>query len=426
MRAFFIFLLFLLSKAYAGNVDTFGIGSKATALGGAFSAYADDPFAVYYNPAGLTQIKEPTLSIGVEALDPHIKVHSYRAKDGDGNEVQPYGISFSDTSENFVVPHLGFAMPLNDRVFFGIAAYVPYGLHVKWENNPSQNPAAYNGFESYYVRGVVTPTLSFKLSDKLSFGFGISFGRSDAGTQRRIYSPSTPSLNNKVIKGDLHDDFNVSFNVGFLYKPLNNLALGLTYRSRTNTDFDGTVEVKGVQKVGASTSIDHPDQLQLGVRFDPTEKLTLTTDLLWTRWDTVGSYTVKFKEPLLGRKKEYFPRDWKNTKQLKFGIEYRWNEIVTLRGGYFYDPSPIPDHTFDMLWPDADKETYSAGLGLNFGKFTVDTVVQYTVARGKRHINGESSNLNNSYPGNAGNPGNVSMSADGHLWGYGITLSYRF
>ena len=33
--------------AYAGCVDTLGIGAKASAMGGAFSAYADDPFAVY-------------------------------------------------------------------------------------------------------------------------------------------------------------------------------------------------------------------------------------------------------------------------------------------------------------------------------------------------------------------------------------------
>ena len=33
----------------AGNVDTFGIGSKATALGGAFSAYADEVRFSYTN-----------------------------------------------------------------------------------------------------------------------------------------------------------------------------------------------------------------------------------------------------------------------------------------------------------------------------------------------------------------------------------------
>ena len=419
-------LLIFSSEAKAGNVDTFGIGSKATALGGAFSAYADDPFAVYYNPAGLTQIDVPTLSVGSEVLIPHLKVHNYRAVDGDGNRVEPYGASFTDTSDNLVVPHFGFATPLWQSLYFGIAAYVPYGLHIKWNNDPSKNPAVYNGFESYYVRGVVTPTLAVKLTDRLSAGFGISFGRSDAGTQRRIYAPSIPTLNGRVIEGNLHDDFNVSFNVGFLYRIYDNLSVGVTYRSRTKTDFKGTVEVKGIDKVGASTSIDHPDQLQLGLKYQPNKRLTLTADVVWTNWSIINGYIVKFDRPLLGKTEEYFPRDWKDTRQLRLGIEYKWSDFLTLRGGYFYDPSPIPDHTFDMLWPDADKKTYSVGAGFHFGRLTVDTVVQYVIAEYKREIGGESVNLNNSYPGTSGNPGRVSMSADGHLWGYGITVSYRF
>jgi long-chain fatty acid transport protein len=421
-------LLFLACPAMAGNVDTFGIGSKATALGGAFSAYADDPFAVYYNPAGLTQVERPTLSVGALYLNPHLKVHSYRAEDGDGNRVEPYGASFSDTSDSLVVPHLGFATHLFGGLYFGIAAYVPYGLHIKWESEPSRNPGAYNGFESYYVRGVVTPTLALKVTDRLSLGLGLSFGRSDAATQRRIYSPSIPSLHNRVIKGELHDDFNVSFNVGLLYRLYDNLSLACTYRSRTNTTFTGTVEVVGVDKVGASTSIDHPEQLQLGLKYEPNERLKLTADVVWTNWSVVRGYTVKFDRPLLGKGEEHFPRDWKDTRQIRLGVEYKVSELLTLRGGYFYDPSPIPDHTFDMLWPDADKKTYSFGWGLNFlnGRLTLDGVLQYIVAEQKREIGGESENLNGSYPGVSGNPGTVSMSADGHLWGYGLTLTYRF
>ncbi len=413
--------------AIAGNVDTFGIGSKATALGGAFSAYADDPFAVYYNPAGLIQIGSPQVSIGAEYLNPTLRIHNFRATDGNGVKVQPYNVSFTDTSDNLVVPHLGFATRLFNNVYFGIAAYVPYGLHIEWESDPSKNPGAYNGFESYYLRGVVTPTLAVKLNEKLSVGLGISFGRSDAGTQRRIYAPTIPSIHNRIIKGELSDDFNVSFNVGILFKPYDNLSFGLTYRSRTETDFEGTVEVVGVQKVHASTKIDHPEQLQAGVMYKPNEKLTLTADVVWTNWSVIKDYTVKFDRPLLGSvSEEYFPRDWEDTRQLRFGVEYKLNDMLTLRGGYYYDPSPIPDRTFDMLWPDADKKTYSFGVGLSFGRLTIDTVVQYIIAETAREIGGESVNFNGSYEGSSGNPGTVALSADGHLWGYGITVNYRF
>ena len=62
---------------------------------------------------------------------------------------------------------------------------------------------------------------------------------------------------------------------------------------------------------------------------------------------------------------------------------------------------------------------------MNFGRLSIDTVLQYSIAEYKREIGGESVELNDSYKIGE-NPGTVAMSADGHLWGYGITVNYRF
>jgi len=68
MKRFAILLLAAMllpaSIAYSGNIDTFGVGAKDTAPGGAFSAKADNFSAMYYNPAGLVQIKRPEISFG--------------------------------------------------------------------------------------------------------------------------------------------------------------------------------------------------------------------------------------------------------------------------------------------------------------------------------------------------------------------------
>ncbi len=421
----FLFLMCFPLASLAGNVDTFGIGSKATALGGAYTAYADGPFAIYYNPAGLTQIKRPMVSVGAEVMDPTLKLYDYKAKDYAGNEVQPYDKTITDTSPDLVIPFAGFVIPINDRFTFGFATYVPYGLHVKWKS--SNNAGMYNSFESYYLRFVATPTIAYKISDKLSIGFGVSIGRSYSGSQRRIYAPSLPNLNNKVIKGNLMDAVNYSYNIGIMYKPLKKITIGLTYRSMTHTHFSGTVKVVGVGETGASTSIDHPDQIQAGIRYTPTKNISLEADILWTHWDLIDQYTVNFNHPLLGKKKEVYPRNWKNTTQLKFGAEWKATKLLTLRAGYYYDPSPIPTDTFDILWPDGNKSTYCAGLGLNFGRFSVDMAVQYIISVGKRHIRGDSKELNNSYSDPiTGKQGSVYTNAYGHLWGYSLTLNYTF
>ena len=424
LLSFLILMCFPL-LTFAGNVDTFGIGSKATALGGAYAAYADGPFAIYYNPAGLVQIKRPMVSIGSEFMNPNLKLYDYKAKDWQGNEVQPYGKTLTDISPTLLIPFAGFAIPLNDRLVFGMATYVPYGLHIKWKS--SNNAGMYNSFESYYMRVVTTPTIAYKITNNLFVGFGISIGRSYTGSQRRIYAPSIPSLNNKVIKGHLMDPVNYSYNIGIMYKPTKQITLGLTYRSQAHTHFSGTVEVVGVESVGASTSINHPDQIQAGIRYTPNNKLSFEIDVLWTRWDLVSGYTLHFDRPLLGKTEEYFPRAWKNTTQLKFGAEWKVSKLLTLRAGYYYDPSPIPTNTFDLLWPDGNKSTYCAGFGLNFGRFSIDTAIQYIISQGHRYIRGDSKDLNASYSNPiTGQPGTVSAKAFGHLWGYSLTLNYTF
>ena len=121
------------------------------------------------------------------------------------------------------------------------------------------------------------------------------------------------------------------------------------------------------------------------------------------------------------------PRYWKDTIQVRLGAEWKVTDILTLRCGYFYDPSPIPDDTFDTVWPDADKKTYSIGVGLNFGKWQVDGVIQYTVTETDRAIGGESENLNDAFTVAPLVYGEVTnLKAEGVLWGYGITITYNF
>lgn len=421
-----VFLVFALCQgvAFAGNVDTFGIGAKATALGGAFSAYADDVYAIYYNPAGLTQLKTKQISLGAIFIDPHLQAKNY---DVEGDEVAGVTTSlpkknFQDDSPLLVAPHLGFAMPFNEKISFGIAAYAPFGLHIKW-NDSFDQPGSYNAYESWYQRIVATPTIAYKVNDKLSIGFGVSLGRSEAGTYLNslglYWAPTLtkadlinngldPTVANSIIpinhitaqeEVELTDDFNYSFNIGIMYKVTDALTLGVTYRSVADADFEGELKLKGLDQVEKAIlaqkgltkyetdvsldDVDHPNQIQVGVRYAPHPKVSIEADLVWTQWSIVDYQTLEIKDPqfqaLLGYKEHKIKRNWKDTNQVKIGVEYKATDILTLRCGYFYDPSPIPDDTFDIMWPDADKKTYSLGAGLNLGRWTVDAVVQYTI-----------------------------------------------
>ncbi len=497
--------IFSVTSAHAAAVDTFGIGSKATALGGAYSAYADDPFAVYYNPAGLSRIEGKILSLGMHAVDPTIKLSDYEVGGVRYN-------NFEDKSETLIAPHMGYAMKISDKFGFGIAAYAPWGLELEWDSNPANNRGAYNAYHSYYKRYGITPGLSYKFSDKLSFGAGVTIGRSEAGVDKKKYlltdmgnfqtadgtvsnvvdgiiaaaNAASPSLiettadaatfftsaaqnpaateteiqtyltyaammgsvaqagysdgeemvgadspdHGADLKAELTDDINYSYNLGIMYAPIETISLGLTFRSMAEAKFEGEVKINGVKVSDATLDYDHPQQLQLGVRYKPHNKFSIECDLVWTDWSTNRKQVMPVTQgvelnvlPFYSATayEENFDRDWEDTKQLRFGMEYMLNDMFTLRGGYFYDPTPIPDNTLDLQWPDADKKTYSVGTGINLGKCTVDLVLQYIDIEKARIIGGESENFNESY-----NHQDVSAKADGNMIGGGVTVSYVF
>jgi long-chain fatty acid transport protein len=180
--------------------------------------------------------------------------------------------------------------------------------------------------------------------------------------------------------------------------------------------------------------VDHPDQVQFGIRYQPHDRISLEADLVWTNWSTVEEQTVEFDEAYAGdalgailtgnypSREIVHDRDWEDTRQIRVGVEWKATDILTLRGGYFYDPTPIPDDTFDITWPDADKKTYSLGFGLDLNEnWVVDGVFQYTTTEQDRSIGGESENLNHAYGGN-----DVNLDAEGEIFGYGLTVSYKF
>jgi long-chain fatty acid transport protein len=503
--------------AYAGDTDTFGIGARAAALGGAVSADTASPFAVYYNPAGLSQIEDQVVSISVSALQPDIRFKNYHVSGSSDSTVSGYK-SFSDESDPLYVPSIGYAGKINDRLAFGCALYAPWGLTLTMNDNPSENPGAYNAYESQYGRVGVTPSLSYRVTPKLSVGFGVTFGRSYAGGKNRMYvsndmgsdfpeygagltslisnadaasqsmggaavtntaeasyfytqasentvDPSasaeyagyagvlgaaynygiltaadtsgkaSPSQNSDL-DVDMVDEFNYSFNVGVMYQPTDIIRLGLTYRGRCKTDFEGDVSVDGSKVSNGHMNFDHPDQVQGGIHFMfPDKKLSIETDLVYTRWSIADTQTITLDR---GLTVEIAPgvyetktvltteRDWNDSIQVRIGVEYILNDRVTLRFGHFYDPTPIPDKTLDFVHPDADKRTYSTGFGLHLDSWTLDGYLSFTTIEQEREIGGESTNLNGTYDTTGESGTTVSVAATGKIYGAGFTLSRNF
>lgn len=461
-----ILSVFISTASYAASVDTFGIGPKATALGGAVTAQSSDVYSIYYNPAGLTKLKGGQFSAAIQMCVPDVKFNDYTVTGGSSSITgaplsDVVNTKIKDDSDSLFIPFMGYAQPITKSLAFGVAAYVPFGLDVQWKDSTA---GAQNWFHSYYARETVTPTLSYKINDTLSVGAGVALGKSKSGAEKilNLAAPSeflkglpgvTTALDNPSalttiatnyganaaqlagayflydgakLELELEDSFNYSANAGLQYTPNDKVAVGLTYRGRAKADFDGDVTIDGVKVATADMSYDHPEQVQVGVMVKPTTTVTLEMDVVWTNWSINKTQYTKFSTPVLTKPDERLERNWNDTNQVRMGAEWQVNDLLALRCGYFYDPSPVPDDTFDIMWPDADRKTYSIGTGLNFGKWIVDASVQFAHAETKRIIGGESDNLNDSYNPTGITGYHVETSADGFLMGYGLALTYNF
>jgi len=468
--------------ATAGLMDTLGLGSKATALGGAFCAYADDPFAIYYNPAGLTQIDHFTVSNGAHIAYPSIKVDNFHVDGGfykvnvSTSEMANNGINgYNDISnkERIVpAPHFATAYPISSKMVAGFAVYAPFGASAYWPE--TNNPGAYNSTFGSFTRITATPTISYMFSDRLSFGFGVSIGVTEVKAERLFYVPpevksqltkqyqalvrngsrlqhkikAAIDADGKKVVAELLDTFNYSLNFGAMYRLSDKVTLGITYRGRADVKVKGTVELEGLKEsygdtpagnpilssVDGETQVDNPPQFQFGIRCQPTEEFSFMVDYVWTRWSIIDGYTMQLSPKLLdNREDENFTRDWEDTSQVRFGLEWVSDDFVTVRFGYYFDPSPVPNDTFDFGSSDINKSVYSLGFGLNYGRLTIDTVFQYITSEERESAGIANEPMTASYEflyeadlDAEAYDQVASYTAHMNVWAFGATANYAF
>ncbi|MCL6590197.1 MAG: hypothetical protein K6U80_09620 [Firmicutes bacterium] len=99
MKKFFILIL-ALTMILVFSTAAWGVsfGARAAGMGGAFTAVADDCSAVYWNPAGITQLKVLTITpgVGFQGIEEQIRAYLNILENKDFNSVLELLDSFGD------------------------------------------------------------------------------------------------------------------------------------------------------------------------------------------------------------------------------------------------------------------------------------------------------------------------------------------
>src|SRR5665647_2102944 len=130
MVSVLLVLLFTASTSFAAGFRLPEAGAKAMGMGFAFTGQADDPSAIYFNPAGLTQLKGQNVMVGVTYI---------RENGATFTGTTPLTLntgtgSFDSKSEtqkslDFFIPNLYYTKTTSDGYFaYGVGIFSPFGL----------------------------------------------------------------------------------------------------------------------------------------------------------------------------------------------------------------------------------------------------------------------------------------------------------
>ena len=384
-RALLLWLLcsaagFVLAAASA-NAQTprlQGQSAAAAAMGNAFVAQADDPSALHYNPAGMTQLHGFQTLFGTTLIGGTTQFSSPTGAQTTGD--RNGSVAWPPPGHVYLVANLkDLGLSALGNFTAGIGMNNPFGSLTRYPNDgPFRTAITFTTLPLLDIQ----PTIAYKLNDQLSFGVGADiytfsglFGEGHL-EQKSIWPGGLgiPAGSLMEINGS---DTTAGFNVSLLYTPFRNsdgkplVNIGMVYRSQATFHLTGNFLANGASVAGATATFVLPQVFSGGIGIWPVRtserEWKLEFDVDYTGWKSNRNLDVHLTNGALLP----FPQNWQSTYTVMIGTEYRWLRLasmpdwdIALRAGYMNQQAQIPDRTFNPGVPSANTHIPSVGIGL--------------------------------------------------------------
>jgi long-chain fatty acid transport protein len=446
-RPSFLLVALLLSLAApirpagAGFFDTFGASASGMALGNAMAALSEGWASVYYNPAALALSEDIEFSIGVFSASPNIRTDYDQGADQDLVQF-PRKQGDLDTITG---PAFGLVLP--------VQRLTPRRLPMPW--------AIGAGFflprQALVTTRVIDQTFPFDVifqerNATLAFHLGVSTRITSAlylglGLVSQVVTPANVYLSETTVPGGIGPPveqvtigpFEMSARLGspsllagLLLRPTERLRIGLVYRQKSEIEssltwnsldelppgWDDTDPplTPPPQKTLERSYVSGfaPDNVSFGAAYRISERWRVTGEVTWYRWAGYGG-------PLGGS----LDPEFNNTVVPRIGAVYRVTRRLNVRGGFYYEPTPVTNQPTGFYPIGNDRFVPSAGVGYTFDApwgilakpLTVDGFFQYHILR--------SEHWNRAVPDNPFTL-NPDLTSSGNVLNFGAELTFRF
>lgn len=389
-------------------------GARATALGGAFIGLADDATAVESNPAGLTQLYDPEVSI-------EFKYIAYTAD----QMYENYSPATSLTRREFVdsvgsIPFVSAVFPYNWFVFsLYRQELVNYESTFQTSQAPIWIPNTTYWFYPIIASTELTVT-NYGIGAAIQFPFleGLSLAVSPRWSEMKIeassyrYNGDIESTWDVVEGTDFREDEiqnwtaiddtagDISLNFGLMWRlqwfeeklQFPRVSVGAVYRKGPKFEVTETLTYDLLPdpedyvnlKDLATFTLKVPDSYGVGLVIRPRDNLTFTLDVVRIEYEDL---LEDFDLIIGGIPKANFTVD--NATEIHFGMEYTLEigkRLLALRAGAYTDPDhairfsgtteyAIIDIIGENRFPGSDDQIHiTGGVGLVVSeKFQIDT-----------------------------------------------------
>ncbi|GAB4412291.1 MAG: hypothetical protein OHK0039_18180 [Bacteroidia bacterium] len=359
----------------AGGFQLYYYSLRLMGMGHAGTGLALDAAAAYYNPGAMPFLPQRReVQFGT--------TFTRRAT----TFLAPFSTQTVETEPSYLTPiHFyttwkGRPQTRRERLAFGLSVNNPYVASVQW-------PDTWQGrfiSQDFLINTVfIQPTMSYRLTPRLGLGLGLMYGLGTISIRKAI---NISGVNGSASSAQLTGTgYGVGLNAGLYYQVKDHLALGLSYRSPLRIGIPEGIARFNVPEslaeaypdLAFETHIPLPDVLNAGLSVRPEQRLLLTFDLNLNFWQRLDSLHIDLERTVPHM--QYDPAlQYRNTWNLRMGGEYLLTEHWTLRGGWYYDQSPVQAGYLSPALPDADRIGLCGGAGLRLWRsLSIDLAVSF-------------------------------------------------
>jgi long-chain fatty acid transport protein len=376
----------VLAGGIAGSADAAAFYLQEQSVKGAGRAFSGEvadqgAASLWWNPAASGGMTGGDAAIGVSEIMPRGDVHNNGTLIvRPGQAPAPVGGNADSHNpiNNGTLPSGAVAFAVTPQLSLGLAVTSPFSFTTNYEAN---SWARYTADKTNLRTYDIQPSVAYQIVPGFSVGLAANaeYVKASLGNYLPNLSPQLPD-GHQTLKGNGWD---WGWSAGFQYQS-GPVSVGLSYKSSIKHKLDGTVTTAGLISIpgvplannngaiNTKAEFRTPWQVDAGIRFKATDKLTLNAQVNRFGWNKFDA--IRLGAPL----NTAIPENYGSTWSYAGGLDYAVSQGVTLRAGIQRDESPTRDTHRDARVPDSDRWNFAGGASFDVTKgIGIDAAVNY-------------------------------------------------